>query len=207
MASGAQTEITVPSEFVLEWVQKDKRRFLHVVYRVGDLERTIKFYIECFGMTLLRKMDVPKEKYSNAFIGFRPEDSHFVVELTYTKCDFFAPGLFSEAFAGFFYSAELNVATTVYTASTGLGSGVVATRGVEVAFEADCLPLVALVTLGVDLGAVSNVFSLAEAASAFFCGAVLFVGPDLGVVGVLFFMIRELEETLIVSNERDSRVR
>ncbi|XP_020268088.1 putative lactoylglutathione lyase [Asparagus officinalis] len=83
MASGAQTEIAVPSESVLEWVQKDKRRFLHVVYRVGDLGRTIKFYTECFGMTLLRKMDVPEEKYSNAFLGFGPEDSHFVVELTY----------------------------------------------------------------------------------------------------------------------------
>ncbi|ONK60988.1 uncharacterized protein A4U43_C08F24820 [Asparagus officinalis] len=83
MASGAETEIAVPSESVLEWVQKDKRRFLHAVYRVGDLERTIKFYTECFGMTLLRKRDVPEEKYSNAFLGFGPEDSHFVVELTY----------------------------------------------------------------------------------------------------------------------------
>jgi len=83
MASGAIAETSVPSEHVLEWVQKDKRRFLHAVYRVGDLERTIKFYTECFGMTLLRKRDIPEEKYSNAFLGFGPEDSHFVVELTY----------------------------------------------------------------------------------------------------------------------------
>lgn len=68
---------------VLEWVQKDKHRFLHAVYRVGNLERTIKFYTECFGMKLLRHRDVPEEKYSNAFLGFGPEDSHFVVELTY----------------------------------------------------------------------------------------------------------------------------
>ncbi|KAF5729066.1 putative lactoylglutathione lyase [Tripterygium wilfordii] len=68
---------------LLEWPKKDKRRFLHAVYRVGDLDRTIKFYTECFGMKLLRKRDVPEEKYSNAFLGFGPEESHFVVELTY----------------------------------------------------------------------------------------------------------------------------
>lgn len=36
-------------------------------------------------MKLLRKRDVPEEKYANAFLGFGPEDSHFVVELTYSK--------------------------------------------------------------------------------------------------------------------------
>ncbi|KAK2632513.1 hypothetical protein EUGRSUZ_L01448 [Eucalyptus grandis] len=68
---------------LLEWPKKDKRRLLHAVYRVGDLDRTIKFYTECFGMKLLRKRDVPEEKYSNAFLGYGPEESHFVVELTY----------------------------------------------------------------------------------------------------------------------------
>jgi len=68
---------------LLEWPKKDKRRFLHAVYRVGDLDRTIKFYTECFGMKLLRQRDVPDEKYSNAFLGFGPEESNFVVELTY----------------------------------------------------------------------------------------------------------------------------
>lgn len=72
-----------PNADLLEWSKKDKRRFLHVVYRVGDLDRTIKFYTECFGMKLLRKRDVPEEKYSNAFLGFGPEESNFVVELTY----------------------------------------------------------------------------------------------------------------------------
>jgi lactoylglutathione lyase len=71
------------SENVLEWAQKDKHRLLHAVYRVGDMDRTIKFYTECFGMKLLRKRDVPEEKYSNAFLGFGPEDTNFAVELTY----------------------------------------------------------------------------------------------------------------------------
>nr|QIC53432.1 glyoxalase [Hemerocallis fulva]UZT75472.1 glyoxalase [Hemerocallis sp. DN-2022a] len=83
MAAEVEAEPVVASENALEWVQKDKRRFLHAVYRVGNLERTIKFYTECLGMTLLRQRDIPEEKYSNAFLGFGPEDSHFVVELTY----------------------------------------------------------------------------------------------------------------------------
>ncbi|KAI3948857.1 hypothetical protein MKX01_022271 [Papaver californicum] len=71
------------NENVLEWVQKDKHRMLHAVYRVGNLQKTIDFYTECFGMKLLRQRDIPEEKYSNAFLGFGPEDKHFVVELTY----------------------------------------------------------------------------------------------------------------------------
>lgn len=35
-------------------------------------------------MKLLRKRDIPDEKYSNAFLGFGPEESQFVVELTYS---------------------------------------------------------------------------------------------------------------------------
>ncbi|XP_057429237.1 lactoylglutathione lyase GLX1-like isoform X1 [Lotus japonicus] len=72
-----------PNAELLDWSKKDKRRFLHAVYRVGDLDRTIKFYTECFGMQLLRKRDIPEEKYANAFLGFGSEQSHFVVELTY----------------------------------------------------------------------------------------------------------------------------
>ncbi|KAI9127614.1 hypothetical protein K1719_000607 [Acacia pycnantha] len=79
----AETTAVAPNPELLEWPQKDKRRFLHAVYRVGDLDRTIKFYTECFGMKVLRKRDVPEEKYSNAFLGFGPEENHFVVELTY----------------------------------------------------------------------------------------------------------------------------
>lgn len=79
----AEAEAVAPCENALEWAQKDKHRLLHVVYRVGDLDRTIKFYTECLGMQLLRKRDIPEEKYSNAFLGFGPEESHFVVELTY----------------------------------------------------------------------------------------------------------------------------
>ncbi|KAM0939612.1 putative lactoylglutathione lyase [Dioscorea sansibarensis] len=79
----AYASTTISQESALEWVKRDKRRLLHVVYRVGDLEKTIKFYTECLGMKLLRKRDIPEERYTNAFLGYGPEDSHFVVELTY----------------------------------------------------------------------------------------------------------------------------
>ncbi|CAK8531103.1 unnamed protein product [Lathyrus sativus] len=78
MAAAAQ-----PNAELLEWPKKDKRRFLHAVYRVGDLDRTIKFYTEALGMKLLRKRDVPEERYANAFLGFGSEQTNFVVELTY----------------------------------------------------------------------------------------------------------------------------
>ncbi|XP_047955702.1 probable lactoylglutathione lyase, chloroplastic isoform X1 [Salvia hispanica] len=78
-----QASTATTQENVLEWVKQDKRRMLHVVYRVGDLDRTIKFYTECLGMKLLRKRDIPEERYTNAFLGYGPEDSHFVIELTY----------------------------------------------------------------------------------------------------------------------------
>lgn len=79
----AQADATVREESLQEWSKKDKRRLLHVVYRVGDLDKTIKFYTECLGMKLLRKRDIPEERYTNAFLGFGPEETNFVVELTY----------------------------------------------------------------------------------------------------------------------------
>ncbi|KAG6416333.1 hypothetical protein SASPL_123761 [Salvia splendens] len=78
-----QASTATTQENVLEWVKQDKRRMLHVVYRVGDMDRTIKFYTECLGMKLMRKRDIPEERYTNAFLGYGPEDSHFVIELTY----------------------------------------------------------------------------------------------------------------------------
>ncbi|KAK4419967.1 putative lactoylglutathione lyase, chloroplastic [Sesamum alatum] len=83
IADIAQETTSVTEKDVLEWTKRDKRRLLHVVYRVGDLDKTIKFYTECLGMKLLRQRDIPEDKYSNAFVGYGPEDSHFAMELTY----------------------------------------------------------------------------------------------------------------------------
>ncbi|KAK7311780.1 hypothetical protein RJT34_10129 [Clitoria ternatea] len=81
--ASAAEKLAQSEQNLFAWVKNDNRRFLHVVYRVGDLEKTIKFYTECLGMKLLRKRDIPEERYSNAFLGYGPEDSNFTVELTY----------------------------------------------------------------------------------------------------------------------------
>lgn len=44
-----------------------------------------RFFTEALGMKVLRKREVPEEKYSYAFLGFGPEQSHFVVQLIYSK--------------------------------------------------------------------------------------------------------------------------
>lgn len=42
MATPGTAEKAPSSDDLLEFVKKDKRRLLHVVYRVGDLDKTIK---------------------------------------------------------------------------------------------------------------------------------------------------------------------
>lgn len=51
--------------------------------RVGDLQRSVKFYTEVLGMKLLRTTDRPDQKYSLAFVGYDEEDRSAVLELTY----------------------------------------------------------------------------------------------------------------------------
>lgn len=58
-------------------------RILHTMLRVGNLERSIKFYTEVLGMKLLRTTDRPEQKYSLAFVGYDGEDKSAVLELTY----------------------------------------------------------------------------------------------------------------------------
>lgn len=62
---------------------------------------TIRFYTEALGMKLLRKRDVPEEKYSNAFLGFGPEESHFVVELTYSMILLSRPEVYHISYSTF----------------------------------------------------------------------------------------------------------
>jgi lactoylglutathione lyase len=58
-------------------------RILHTMLRVGDLERSIRFYSEVLGMRLLRKRDVPSQNYTLAFVGYGEESDEAVLELTY----------------------------------------------------------------------------------------------------------------------------
>jgi len=51
--------------------------------RVGDLDRSLKFYTEVLGMHLLRKSDYPEGKFTLAFVGYQDESDGAVLELTY----------------------------------------------------------------------------------------------------------------------------
>ena len=58
-------------------------RILHTMLRVGDLQRSVRFYTEALGMKLLRTTERPEQKYSLAFVGYDDESRSAVLELTY----------------------------------------------------------------------------------------------------------------------------
>ena len=51
--------------------------------RVGNLERSIEFYTQVLGMTLIRRSENPEYKYSLAFVGYGSNPDHAELELTY----------------------------------------------------------------------------------------------------------------------------
>ena len=68
-------------------------RILHTMLRVGDLERSIRFYAEVLGMTLLRRHDYPEGKFTLAFLGYGPESEQAAIELTHNwGTDRYEPG-------------------------------------------------------------------------------------------------------------------
>jgi lactoylglutathione lyase len=58
-------------------------RIFHTMIRVGDLDRSIKFYTEVLGMKLLRKKDYPDGEFTLAFVGYGDESDNTVIEMTY----------------------------------------------------------------------------------------------------------------------------
>jgi lactoylglutathione lyase len=58
-------------------------RILHTMIRVGDLERSIRFYTEALGMRLLRRQDYPGGRFTLAFLGYDNESDSAVIELTH----------------------------------------------------------------------------------------------------------------------------
>ncbi|MDQ5899031.1 MAG: lactoylglutathione lyase [Pseudomonadota bacterium] len=50
--------------------------------RVGDLQRSIDFYTQVMGMTLLRTTHRPEQKYDLAFLGYGSNPEHAELELT-----------------------------------------------------------------------------------------------------------------------------
>lgn len=58
-------------------------RLLHVMLRVGNLQRSIDFYTRVMGMTLIRTTERPEQKYSLAFLGYGCNPEHAELELTH----------------------------------------------------------------------------------------------------------------------------
>jgi lactoylglutathione lyase len=58
-------------------------RLLHTMLRVRDLDASVKFYTGLLGMTELRRREVPEGRYTLAFLGYGPEETNTLIELTY----------------------------------------------------------------------------------------------------------------------------
>lgn len=58
-------------------------RLLHTMLRVGNLDRSLKFYCDILGMKLLRQKDYPGGEFTLAFVGYGDESEQSVIELTY----------------------------------------------------------------------------------------------------------------------------
>ncbi|MEM7792849.1 MAG: lactoylglutathione lyase [Cyanobacteria bacterium P01_C01_bin.118] len=58
-------------------------RLLHTMLRVGNLDKSLQFYCDVLGMTLLRQKDYPGGKFTLAFVGYGDESDHTVIELTH----------------------------------------------------------------------------------------------------------------------------
>ncbi|MDR3411293.1 MAG: lactoylglutathione lyase [Formivibrio sp.] len=68
-------------------------RVLHTMIRVGDLDRSIKFYTEVLGMQVLSRSDYPEGKFTNVFVGYGSKEDGATIELTYNYgVDKYEPG-------------------------------------------------------------------------------------------------------------------
>ena len=58
-------------------------RILHTMLRVGNLDKSIAFYVDILGMKLLRRKDYPEGRFTLVFVGFQDESEGAVLELTH----------------------------------------------------------------------------------------------------------------------------
>lgn len=97
-------------------------QFLHTMLRVGDLQRSIDFYTKGFGMREIRRRDVPDGKYTLAFVGYGPEESNTLLELTYNY------GTDKYDMGGAFGHLAIGVPNVAATTETLRGFGAKVTR-------------------------------------------------------------------------------
>jgi lactoylglutathione lyase len=59
-------------------------KMLHTMLRVGDMDRSIRFYTEVLGMNLLRTTKRPDQNYDLAYLGFGQGNAEGQAELELT---------------------------------------------------------------------------------------------------------------------------
>ncbi|HEV6967676.1 VOC family protein [Roseateles sp.] len=61
--------------------------------RVGNLERSLSFYVGILGMTSFRREDYPSGRFTLAFVGYGSEETSPAIELTHNwDRDHYEPG-------------------------------------------------------------------------------------------------------------------
>jgi lactoylglutathione lyase len=58
-------------------------RIVHTMIRVGNLDRSLAFYVDMLVMTLFRREEYPSGRFTLAFVGYGSEASSAVIELTH----------------------------------------------------------------------------------------------------------------------------
>ncbi len=58
-------------------------RFAHVMIRVKDLTKSLEFYTDVMGMSVVNKMDNEEYRYTLVFLGYGDISNNTVIELTH----------------------------------------------------------------------------------------------------------------------------
>ncbi|MFS1439803.1 lactoylglutathione lyase [Shewanella sp. 10N.286.48.A6] len=58
-------------------------KFLHTMIRVADLEKSIEFYTEVLGMSVLDRAENAEYRYTLGFVGYADQPDGTSIELTY----------------------------------------------------------------------------------------------------------------------------
>lgn len=58
-------------------------RIAHTMIRVGNLEKSLQFYTDAFGMQIIKRKDYPEGRFTLVFVGYGPEPTTALIELTY----------------------------------------------------------------------------------------------------------------------------
>ncbi len=67
------------------WVwgrDETKPRLLHAMIRVKDIDRSLRFYVDGFGMKELNRFDLPARRVTAIFIGYGDYSDSALLELT-----------------------------------------------------------------------------------------------------------------------------